>query len=125
VLPFREGMIMRCVASGVALLAVCFPVFCLPGVASADSDLAHTYQTDVSGCEGPGANAWFVINDVKDSSVNATVRVDWEQGIDKGYTESVVALGPGQSQFVVCNLSWPTGESPIHRRASVVGAEQS
>lgn len=117
---------MRCVASGVALLAACFPVFCVPGVASADSDLAHTYEKDVSSCEGPGMNAWFVINDVKDSSVNATVRVDWEQGIDSGFNEWVVALGPGETKFVVCNFSWPIGASfPISRRASVVGAEQS
>jgi hypothetical protein len=118
---------MRCVASGVALLAVCFPVFCVPGVASADSDLAHTYETNLSSCEGVGAeaNAWFVMNDVKDSSVNATVRVDWEQGIDNGFNEWVIDLGPGQSKFVVCSWSWPLGESPIRRRASVVGAEQS
>lgn len=117
---------MKSIAKGVVTLVVCAAVFPVPGIASADSELAHTYLKENEQCDlYPSANAWYVINDLKDSSVNATVRVDWTQGTDKGNTQNVYNLGPGQSRYVACKKSFITGEFPIDRRASVVGAEEA
>lgn len=113
---------MRCIAKVVALLAVSGLFFCVPGVAAAASELAHTYTEAEDSCDSP--DAIYVMNDVKDSSVQATVHVHWEQGIDKGDQEFVVTLGPGQSQFLACRYDSYDLSPTLYRTAWVVGAAE-
>jgi hypothetical protein len=108
------------------LLAACVSVFCMPAAASADSDLAHMALKDVDRCDSP--DAWFLVNDLKNSPVTATVHIHWDQGTEHGDQEFVETVGAGESKFIKCRwVKFPYSSAPMleRPRAWVVDAEQS
>jgi len=119
-------MIVRSVAKGVVLPAVCGVLaFCVPGVASAEDpdDLATVTSVVDNGCYDGWR--WWLKNDLEDSSIRATVQFHKTQGTDSKYWDEVYELGPGQSENLICTgVEVPFDQYPIKYGASLQGAEE-
>ncbi len=117
---------MRCVAKGVALLAVCVLALCVPGVASADDpvdpkDLASVESWPDNLCGG--GYSWHVLNNLKDSSIRATVAVQRKKGTEEWDSQYVYDLARGKSNFVSCKRI-PASDGLYNISAWLVGAEE-
>ncbi|KKC02525.1 hypothetical protein AWC17_23815 [Mycobacterium nebraskense] len=123
-----ESMIVRCVAKGVALLAVCVPAVGAPEAALADTvdpnHLASVQSWPDNTCGG--FFSWHVINDLKDASIRATVAVQRNKGTEEFDDRYVYNLAPGTSSFVSCKRITATdGPTSYDVTAWLVGAEKA
>lgn len=110
----RLAVSVGCAGYSLLVLAV--------GIASADSPLASVDEQSNDLCD---SHYMFTVhNNLTDSSVRATVHVNWDKGSDEGSYDQVFTLAPGETQSIACTYDWPDVGFPLHRHASVVGAEQ-
>jgi hypothetical protein len=68
-------MIVRCVAKGIAVIAVFVLALGVPGVASADDHVNVASVESWPDIACGGGYPWHVLNSLKDSSIRATVAV--------------------------------------------------
>ncbi|WP_142274680.1 hypothetical protein [Mycobacterium scrofulaceum] len=119
---------MRCIAEGVALLAVCVPVFGAPVAASADpvgtSRVASVESWPDNACGG--FFSWHVINELKDAPIRATVAVQRRKGSEEYDDRYVYDLARGTSSFVSCRRITATdGPDFYDVTAWLAGAEKA
>lgn len=113
---------MRYVAKGVVLSAVCVVLgLCVPGVASAD-DLASFVSGKSEGCDREVG--LYLKNNLKDSSIRATLHLTWTDGFDNGSNDEVHTLGPGERKFITCKYHEYDLNPDVTYSGSVVGAEE-
>lgn len=120
-----ENMIVRFVAKGVALLAVCVPIVGPPGFAWADTvdpnHLASVESWPDNACGG--FYSWHVVNASKDFPIRATVAVQRTKGGEQFNDQYVYDLAPAASSFVSCRRITATdGPAYYDVNAWLVGA---